>query len=50
MVFSMWGVKMIQKLLTGTNDKINMMSLPAGVYILSIGEGNERKIVKLIKI
>ena len=49
-VFSMSGVKMIQKVLTNTNEKINMMSLPAGVYILSIGEGNERKITKLIKI
>ena len=49
-VFNTAGVKVLQKTLTTANEKLNLSALPAGVYILTVGQGADRKVIKLIKI
>ena len=49
-VVNMTGVKLIQKTLVSENDKLNLSSLPAGVYVLLVGDGGNRKKIKLIKL
>ncbi len=49
-VFNMAGVKVLQQKLTTNRPVINLSKLAAGVYVLKIGEGSERKMLKIIKI
>jgi hypothetical protein len=49
-VFSMAGVKLIQVKLSSEKPVLDLSRLPAGVYVLKIGEGAERRIKKIIKI
>ncbi|MEO6668469.1 MAG: M43 family zinc metalloprotease [Ferruginibacter sp.] len=49
-VFNMSGMKIMQQMLNSERPTIDLSRLAAGVYILKIGQGGERKIVKIIKI
>jgi hypothetical protein len=48
-LFSIQGKKVYGQILTGQKVQINIAFLPAGVYILQLGDGREKKIFKLIK-
>lgn len=49
-VFNMAGMKLMQLTLSSEKPTINVAKLPAGVYILRIGQGGEKRNIKLIKL
>ncbi|MEO8770382.1 MAG: M43 family zinc metalloprotease [Ferruginibacter sp.] len=49
-VFNMSGMKILQQTLNSERPTVDLSKLQAGVYILKIGQGGDRKIVKIIKI
>ena len=49
-IYNMAGVRMMQKSFTSSNDRFNLSALPAGVYILTIGQGADKKVIKIVKI
>ncbi len=48
-IYNTAGARIMQQKINNSNDKLNMSTLPAGIYILVIGEGNTKKTIKLIK-
>jgi hypothetical protein len=48
-VFSSAGVKKVQRTLVSENDKINLSALPSGIYFLVVGDGANRRTLKLVK-
>ena len=48
-LYSLTGKPILQKMLQSKTEKINISNLNAGIYILKIGEGKNRKIFKVIK-
>jgi hypothetical protein len=49
-IFTVSGSRIFQQLCNSNTEKINLGQLAAGIYILTVGEGNDRKITKLIKL
>lgn len=43
------GTMVLQKRIASNNEKINLSSLPGGVYFLTIAGGKDKKVLKLIK-
>ena len=50
MVFNMSGIKLMQQKLTSEKPTLDLSKLPAGIYVLKIGEGGEKRMIKVIKI
>ena len=44
------GSVLLKKTITNAGDKINLSSLASGLYIMTIGDGADKRVVKLIKI
>ncbi len=49
-IFTVSGSRIFQQMCNSNTEKINLGQLAAGIYILTVGEGNDRKITKLIKL
>jgi hypothetical protein len=49
-VFSTTGKVLFQQVLQNNTEKINISKLTAGIYILKIGEGADKKTFKIIKL
>jgi hypothetical protein len=49
-IFTVSGNRIFQQMCNSNTEKINLGQLAAGIYILTVGEGNDRKITKLIKL
>ncbi len=49
-VFNTTGMLLMKKTITNANDKLNLSSFNSGVYIIVIGQGSDRTVLKLIKI
>lgn len=49
-IFSMQGKLLLTKTLASNNEKINLAALQPGLYIIRIGEGVDKKTLKLIKL
>lgn len=49
-IFNMSGIKVFQTKLKFQIATIDLTRIPAGVYIIKVGDGKERKTLKLIKI
>jgi hypothetical protein len=48
-VYNVFGKVVISKLLTSQTNTIRVAGLPAGVYVVQIGEGGQGKIFKIVK-
>ncbi len=44
------GEVLIKKTILNVSDKVNVSSLHSGIYIIQIGQGSERVVLKLIKL
>ena len=49
-IYTTTGVRVMQQLLSSNKQQLNLAALPAGCYILKIGEGADKKISKLVKL
>ncbi len=49
-VFSVQGNKVMQKTFTASKEKLDLSALASGVYILKIGIGDDRRVMKVIKL
>ena len=49
-LFNMSGLKMLQVKLVSNKPSLDLSKIPAGIYVLKIGEGAGRKMIKIIKI
>ncbi|MFT3911350.1 MAG: M43 family zinc metalloprotease [Ferruginibacter sp.] len=49
-VFNMAGMKLLQQTLNSERPVLDLSRLAAGVYVLKIGQGGDKRIVKIIKI
>lgn len=49
-VFNMAGMRLMQQTLTSERPTLDLSKLAAGVYVLKIGQGGEKRMVKIIKI
>ncbi|MEP7165967.1 MAG: M43 family zinc metalloprotease [Ferruginibacter sp.] len=49
-IFNIQGMRLLQQTLTSNKGKIDLSFLPAGIYILKIGFGTDKKILKIIKL
>jgi len=49
-IFTVTGKKISHYMLASNTSSINIGYLPAGLYILKIGEGKESKMIKLVKL
>lgn len=49
-IFSIQGNMIQQHIPSGKNDKMDLSNLPAGIYIIKIGTGNDRRVAKFVKL
>lgn len=49
-IYSIQGKLLQQKLCSSNKEKMDLSALTAGVYVLKVGIGDERRIVKIIKL
>ncbi len=43
------GMVLMKQTFSSNEDKVSISRLPAGVYIVSVGQGKDKKVIKLIK-
>ena len=49
-IYTVSGSCIFQQRCKSNTEKINLGHMAAGIYILTVGEGNDRKVTKLIKL
>ncbi len=49
-IYNVQGKLLLRQSFVSNREKINVTALPSGIYILKIGEGDEKQVVKLIKL
>ena len=49
-IYNVQGKLLIRQSFVSNREKINVSALPSGIYILKIGEGDDKQVVKLIKL
>jgi hypothetical protein len=49
-VFNLQGKEVLQQQLTKSTNKISFEQLPAGTYILRIGEGSNKTVRKIMRL
>ena len=49
-IYNVQGKLLIRQSFVSNKEKINVSALPSGMFILKIGEGDDRQVVKLIKL
>ncbi|HMJ46364.1 MAG TPA: T9SS type A sorting domain-containing protein, partial [Ferruginibacter sp.] len=49
-IYTIEGKRIAHHMLTSNSDNMNVSTLPAGMYILKIGQGKERKNYKVVKL
>ena len=49
-IYNVQGKLLIRQSFVASREKINVSALPSGIYILKIGEGDDKQVVKLIKL
>lgn len=48
-LFNMAGMKLLQQTLSSERPTLNLSTLAPGVYVLKIGQGGDKRIIKIIK-
>ncbi len=49
-IYSIAGVKLLQQTMKSEKETLNLSALAAGIYILKIGEGADKKTIKVVKL
>jgi hypothetical protein len=49
-IYSIHGKLLLQQTLSSNNEKINLAALSAGLYILTIGDGADKRTRKIVKL
>ena len=49
-IYNVQGKLLIRQSFVSNKEKINVSALPSGIYILKIGEGDDKQVAKLIKL